>query len=109
LFAVLYALLAEPLGPIRADIVALAICAIANTAANRRSTFSLRGRAGMSRHYMRGLAASLLPLALNIATLLALGHLGVTSLAVQLLALTAANAIATLAKFMLLRSWVFAR
>ena len=43
LFALLFALLAGPLGPGVADIVALGVCAVANTAANRRLTFALRG------------------------------------------------------------------
>ena len=48
--------------PVWADIVALTTCALANTAANRRLTFALQGRAGRVRHYLAGLAVSSLPL-----------------------------------------------
>ena len=49
-FALLFAVLAGPLGAFGADVVALALCSVANTAANRRLTFALRGRAGRTRH-----------------------------------------------------------
>ena len=45
-FGLLFALLAGPLGAFRADVVALGLCSVANTAANRRLTFAYRGRAG---------------------------------------------------------------
>jgi putative flippase GtrA len=51
LFAVLFALLRGPLGPLGADVVALGVCSVANTAANRRLTFSLRGRTNRARHH----------------------------------------------------------
>jgi putative flippase GtrA len=106
-FAALFALLAGPLGPIGADIVALGVCAVANTAANRRLTFALRGPGDRSRHYGAGLAVTLMPLALTLATLGLLGAAGVTALGPMLLALTVVNAVATAARFVLLRYWVF--
>ncbi|MEY2569580.1 MAG: hypothetical protein QOE35_4109 [Actinomycetota bacterium] len=106
-FAVLYLLLAGPLGPVLADVVALATCALANLAANRRLTFAARGRSGRRRHYAAGLTLAVLPLALGLAALAALGLGGVTSTAAQLIALTSVNALATVARFSLLRRWVF--
>jgi putative flippase GtrA len=106
-FAVLFALLAGPLGFVAADVVALGICSIANTAANRRLTFSLHGRTGRARHYRAALVLALLPLALTLLTLLVLAVVGVTSLPATLLCLTAASAVAALARFVLLRQWVF--
>jgi putative flippase GtrA len=106
-FASLFALLADPIGALPADVVALAVCALANTAANRRLTFSLRGRAGRVRHYSAALALAVLPLVLTIATLVALDAAGATSLGVMLVGLTLANGIATIVRFLLLRSWVF--
>jgi len=103
----LFALLAGPLGPIGADIVALGICAIANTAANRRLTFALQGPVDRSRHYVAGLAVTLMPLALTLATLALLGAAGVTALGPLLLALTLVNGLATAARFVLFRCWVF--
>ena len=41
-FALLFAFFVEPLGAFRADVVALGVCSVANTAANRRLTFALR-------------------------------------------------------------------
>ena len=90
-----------------ATTVALIMCASANVAANRRVTFSRRGRAGRRRHYGTGLALAALPLALSLATLIVLSGLGVTSVAADLVAVTVVNALATLARFVLLRRWVF--
>jgi len=108
LFALLFALLAGPLGPVPADLVALLACGVANTAANRRLTFAVRGRGGVARQYGAALAVAALPLVATVLTLWALGSAGVRALGVQLLVLTAVNAAATLGRFALLRSWVFA-
>jgi putative flippase GtrA len=106
-FTVLYLLLAGPLGPVWADVVALAGCAVANLAANRRLTFAARGRSDRGRHYAAGLTLAALPLGLSLAALVVLGLAGVISTAAQLVALTSVNAFATLARFTLLRRWVF--
>jgi putative flippase GtrA len=106
-FAALFALLDGPLGPVLANVLALLVCAFANTAANRRLTFALRGRVGRARHYVAGTALGLLPLALTLSALAFLSALGATSLPVMLLVLTAANLVATAARFLLLRNWVF--
>jgi putative flippase GtrA len=106
-FAVLFVALSGPLGRYGADVVALLLCSLANTAANRRLTFSLRGRSGRARHYLAGIVLASLPLALTLLTLLALGVVGTTSLVTALVALTAMNAVATVLRFVLLRSWVF--
>lgn len=107
LFAVLFAILDGPVGPVAADVIALLVCAFANTAANRRLTFALRGRAGRARHYVAGTALGLLPLALTLVALGVLAALGVSSLVVTLVTLTATNLLATAARFLLLRNWVF--
>jgi putative flippase GtrA len=106
-FAALFALLDGPLGPVGADVVALLVCAFANTAANRRLTFALRGRAGRVRHYAGGTALGVLPVALTLAALGGLAAVGATSLTVTLVVLTATNLLATTARFLLLRNWVF--
>jgi putative flippase GtrA len=106
-FAALFALLFAPLGAVLADVVALTICSFANTAANRRLTFARRGRAGRARHYRAAAALSLLPLALTLGALGGLAALEVTALPVILLTLTAANGLATVARFVVLRRWVF--
>jgi putative flippase GtrA len=107
MFAALFVLLAGALGPLGADVIALAVCAAANVAANRRVTFALRGRPGRRRHYLGGLAVAVVPLAMTVGTLLLLGIAGITSVMFDLVALTVANAVAAGVRFVLLRRWVF--
>ncbi len=106
-FAALVALLAVPFGLLVADVIALAVCSVANIAANRRLTFSLCGRAGRTRHYSRSLVVAALPLALTLFGLVALTVVGVTALAVQVLVLTLASATAAVVRFVAMRHWVF--
>jgi putative flippase GtrA len=106
-FGALFLVLAGPLGAVAANIVALAVCTVANTAANRRLTFSLRGRAGRARHQLAGLALAALPLALTLAALAVAGSAGVRSVGAQLAILTGAYLVAALGRFFLLRHWVF--
>ena len=106
-FAGLFALLRPQLGTVGADVVALAICAAANTEANRRLTFTLRGQRRRANRHVAAIAVSMAPLALNLATLGVLAAFDVTSTTEILVALTAVNGIAALARFLLLRRWVF--
>ncbi|MDQ1431509.1 MAG: hypothetical protein QOF40_2111 [Actinomycetota bacterium] len=106
-FGALFALLDGPLGAVGANVVALLVCAFLNTAANRRLTFALRGRTGRARHYAAGTALGVLPLVLTLSVLAALSALGATTLPVMLVALTLANCTATVARFLVLRHWVF--
>ncbi|MEY2588910.1 MAG: hypothetical protein QOJ67_894 [Acidimicrobiaceae bacterium] len=106
-FAALFLLLQGTLGAAGADVVALVACSIANTAANRRLTFALHGRAGRGRHYRIGVALGLVPLVLTLATLTLLGALGVFSPVITLLALTTASGAGALVRFVLLRNWAF--
>jgi putative flippase GtrA len=107
LFAVLFVGLHGLLGPIGADVAALSICAVANTAANRRFTFAYRGRTRRTRHYAAGLAVAALPLLLTVGTLLVLTAAGTESVAVELGALTVANGGAAVVRFLMMRRWVF--
>jgi putative flippase GtrA len=106
-FAALFALAAPRLGSLIAAMVALGLCTVANTAANRRLTFALRGRASLARHHLGALGLAVLPLALIVVTLVGLGAAGVTSLTAQLIALTAASGVASAFRFVVLRRWVF--
>ena len=108
LFALLFVALRGSLGAAGAVAAAMAVCATANTAANRRLTFALRGPAGRNRHVAGGLVLGLVPLALSLGALAVLDAAGVTDLVPQLLAVTAAGAAGSLARFMALRTWVFA-
>ena len=104
LFATLFALLYGPIGAVGADLLALSVCAVANTAANRRLTFAQRGRAGRARHWAGAAAVSALPLTLNLVALTAADLAGATSLVPVLAWVMAANAVATTARFVALRS-----
>jgi putative flippase GtrA len=106
-FGAMFLLLADRLGVWAADVIALAVCSIANTAANRRLTFALRGRVDRARHYASALALAALPLALNLIVLAVAAGLDVRSRVTLLIALTVANAVATVVRFVLLRDWVF--
>ncbi|MFD5713280.1 glycosyltransferase [Streptomyces pharetrae] len=105
----LYAALRPATGAQAANALALLVCAIANTAANRRLTFGLRGRGGALRHQARGLAVFLLGLALTSGSLAALHHTAPGAApGTELAVIVAAGLTATLLRFLLLRSWVFA-
>src|SRR5690606_27131241 len=82
--------------------------ALANTAANRRLTFGVRGRGGVLRHHLKSLAAFLVGLALTSGSL-ALLHRAAPGAApgAELLTLVLAGLAATLLRFLLLRAWVF--
>jgi putative flippase GtrA len=87
-----------------ANLAALLVTGLGNTAANRRFTFGVTGRRGAVRHQSQGLVVFLLGLALTSGGL-ALVH-GVGRFA-ELAVVVAANLAATLLRFLLLRSWVF--
>ena len=107
LFAVLFVLLQGSLGSAGAVLVALIVCSIGNTAANRRLTFALRGRSGLGRDYRIGAMVGLIPLVSTLTALAFLNRLGVTSLAVTTAVLAAASALGALVRFVLLRNWAF--
>jgi putative flippase GtrA len=88
-----------------ANAIALLLTAVANTAANRRFTFGVTGSSGALRHQAEGLVAFLVGLALTTATLALLP--ATAPGAVELVGVIVANGLATLVRFMLLRSWVF--
>jgi putative flippase GtrA len=106
-FAGLFCVLIGPLGAALADVVSLGVCAVANTAANRRVTFALRGNRRRARHHAVALVLTTLPLAANLLALTVLAAMGQATLPVMVLTLTAVNAAAALGRFVLLRNVVF--
>lgn len=107
-YALLYLVLADVLPAQAANFVALLVTAIANTAANRRFTFGVRGPQGVVRHQFQGLVVFALAWVLTSGSLAVL-HLadpGVSKHG-ELLVLTAANLMATVLRFLALRLWVF--
>ncbi|WP_375489715.1 glycosyltransferase [uncultured Jatrophihabitans sp.] len=92
-----------------ANLLALLITAVANTAANRRFTFGVRG-AGAGRHQMQGLVVFGLGLVLTSGALWVL-HTTAPNAGrlLELSVLIAANLLATILRFVLMREWVFRR
>jgi putative flippase GtrA len=107
-YIIFYLALRSFLSPLAANLVSLLITAVGNTAANRRVTFGIRGRADMGVHQARGLIAFVTGLALTTGALLALQaadpHAGN---AAQVGVLILANLLATMSRFVLYRGWVF--
>jgi putative flippase GtrA len=107
-YLVLYALMRGPLGAIDANLVALVVTAIGNTAANRRVTFGVRGGAAAATHHFQGLVVFGLGLALTTAALASLKQWAPEAgRAMELLVLVAANGVATILRFIAFRSWIF--
>jgi putative flippase GtrA len=105
----LYAALREVLGAQPANAVAWIATAIADTAANRRLTFGISGRAGAVRAQGEGLLVFGLGLAITSGSLWALDALvAQPGRWLELGVLLAANLVAGLLRFVLLRTWVFA-
>ncbi|MER5742753.1 bifunctional glycosyltransferase family 2/GtrA family protein [Streptomyces sp. NPDC002225] len=107
-YLALYSLFRLGAGPQLANAGALLVSAVANTAANRRLTFGVRGRRGAVRHQAQGLVVFAIGLALTSGSLAALGAAsGSPSHTTELAVLIAANLAATMLRFLLLRAWVF--
>jgi putative flippase GtrA len=93
-----------------ANAVALAVTAVGNTEANRRFTFGVRARTGWLRQHASGAIVYVLALALTSAALLVLHGLAPSaSRPLELAVLIAASVVATVTRYVALRSWVFAR
>jgi putative flippase GtrA len=107
-YIVLFLLLRGFMSAQAANVISLLVTAVANTAANRRLTFRISGRANAARHQVKGLIAFGIGLALTSGALALLNaggrHPGrVTEVSV----LIAANLVATVIRFALYRHWVF--
>jgi len=109
-YALLYLLLREPLGGQAANLTALLVTALANTAANRAFTFGVRGTRRLARHQAQGLVVFGICWALTSGALAAL-HAAAPGVShgVEVAVLTAANLVGTVLRFLLLRTWVFRR
>jgi putative flippase GtrA len=108
LYLLLFVALRAAVAPLAANAAALAISAVANTAANRRFTFGRRGREGLVTHHVQGLAVFGLCLGLTTVALAGLEALAPNaSRGIEVAVLVLANAAATLLRYVLLRLWVF--
>lgn len=107
-YALLFLLLHGLVGPAVANAISLAVTAVANTAANRRFTFGVRGRAGLLRQHALGAVVFFLTLGLTSGALAVLHGLSAhPSRGLELAVLVAASAAATVTRYVALRSWVF--
>ncbi|MDG4666297.1 bifunctional glycosyltransferase family 2/GtrA family protein [Mycobacterium sp. 236(2023)] len=107
-YVALFVLMQGWAGAQLANLIALLLTAIGNTAANRRFTFGVGGRSRLARHHVEGL------IVFGIALTITSGALGILHATndsphhlVELAVLVAANLLATVVRFVLLRGWVF--
>ena len=109
-YALLYLALRGPLGAAGANALALALTAVGNTQANRRLTFRIRGRTGLVRQHAAGAVVYLIALGLTAGALDVLNRLDAhPSRLLEVVVLVAATTVATVTRYVALRSWVFAR
>ncbi|MFF9849092.1 glycosyltransferase [Streptomyces litmocidini] len=107
-YLALYSAFRLGVGPQLANAAALLVSAVANTAANRRLTFGVRGRDRAVRHQAQGLVVFAIGLALTSGSLTALGAAtGDPAHSTELTVLIVANLAATVLRFLLFRLWVF--
>lgn len=92
-----------------ANVAALVLATVANTWANRRYTFGIRGPGGTVRQQTQGLGIVAVTWAFTAASLWSLGALAPEAGTVlQTAVVGLATAAATAAKFVVMRRWVFA-
>jgi putative flippase GtrA len=107
-YLLLFLALHHPVGAQAANLLALLLTAITNTAANRRFTFGVRGAARLARHQIEGLVVFGIALAITSGSLAVLHVMTAQPhRAVELAVLVGANLTATAIRFVLLRGWVF--
>jgi putative flippase GtrA len=107
-YLLIFSALHASIGSQAANLVALLVTAIGNTAANRRFTFGVRGSDGALRHHLEGLAVFAIALAVTSGSLSAVHYLvDATPHWLELSVLLVANLTATVLRFTLLRGWVF--
>ncbi|MCW3015850.1 MAG: glycosyl transferase family 2 [Solirubrobacterales bacterium] len=108
-YAILFLLLRGAMSPTAATAAALAVTAVANTAANRRLTFGVRDRTGIVRHHALGAVVYLLTVALTSGALSVLGALDPRpSHLMEVAVAVAAGACATVTRYVAMRWWIFA-
>jgi putative flippase GtrA len=107
-YALLFLILAPSLGSATANLLALVITAVANTAANRRLTFGVRGRQDLVRHQLGGLVMFAISLGMTDGAL-ALVHVADPHPArlLELTCLLIASFCATATRYVGMSTWLF--
>ena len=109
-YALLFLALRGASGPGVANALALAITAVANTHANRRYTFGLRGREGMVRQHLAGVIVYAVTVVVTSGALLILHAVSThPSRIAELTVLVTAGVTATVTRYLGLRLWVFSK
>lgn len=107
-YLLLFVLMHGWIGAQAANLVALLVTAIGNTAANRRFTFGVAGRGSVARHHVEGLIVFAIALGITSGALAGLhGLIDQPHRLLEITVLVLANLIATAVRFVLLRGWVF--
>ncbi len=106
-YALLYLGLRTSMTPWWANFSALLVTAVANTAANRRFTFGVRGSQHVVRHQAQGLALFAAGLAATSGSLWVLHALVTPTRALEVTVLTVANLVVTVLRFAAMKLWVF--
>lgn len=107
-YLLLFMALHGMVGAQAANLIALLVTAIGNTAANRRFTFGVAGTKRVARHHFEGLIVFGIALAITSGSLALLHHFAPEpGRYVDATVLVVANLLATAARFVLLRGWVF--
>ena len=103
----LFVLFRGAIGAQPANLLALLLTAVANTATNRRVTFGRTGRTPLRVHG-QGLAVFALGVGVTSGALAVLSAaVAAPGLALQLAVLIAASTVATALRFVLFRRWIF--
>jgi putative flippase GtrA len=108
-YAVLYLVFRGWTGAQVANLLALLVTAVGNTAANRRLTFGVRGRRDAVRHQAQGLVVFAVGLGVTSGALWAVDAAGRSHRGVEVAVLTLANLAVTVMRFAAMRAWMFAR
>jgi putative flippase GtrA len=109
-YALLYVLLRHAVPAQAANALALVLTAVANTAANRRLTFGVRGRGRAVTHQAQGLLVLGCGLVLTSVSLWLLHRVsGTDHPLAEVVVLTLANLCVTVLRFVAMRTWMFRR
>jgi putative flippase GtrA len=106
-YALIYLWVRTTMTPGWANFTALLVTAVANTAANRRFTFGVKGAKASLRHQVQGLVIFAAGLLVTSGALAVLHGLGSTSRAGEVVVLTTANLAVTVLRFVAMKLWVF--
>jgi glycosyltransferase involved in cell wall biosynthesis/putative flippase GtrA len=109
-YAVLFVAFRGVTSAMLANLGALLLTAVANTATNRRLTFGVAGRYRAVRHQLQGLLVFGVGLAVTSGSLVTLHALVARpSALVEVVVLTIANLVVTVGRFVAMREWIFHR